>query len=192
MRQKIVNQIFNPHGFFFFLFTGATWYCHAFCIVFIYFASFTGYEYDILKVISNLHVQGSKFGGKFDKVGGKSFLKIELRGVHEDLFFQVCLKYPKSIQKSISKVFQSYLTSVSKKFQKSPNITPKVFQKYPNSIPKVSQKDSKSIPKESQKFLKSILKVSLKYPKSISKVSRKYPKNLLKLPQITPTSFKKF
>ena len=38
---------------------------------FIYFASFTGYEYDFFEVISNLHIQGSKFGGKFDKFGGK-------------------------------------------------------------------------------------------------------------------------
>ena len=33
-------------------------------IVLKYFASFTGYEDDIFEVISNLHVQGSKFGGK--------------------------------------------------------------------------------------------------------------------------------
>ena len=41
-----------------------------------YFASFTGFEYDIFdifEVIFNLHVQGSKFNGKFDKCGIKSF-----------------------------------------------------------------------------------------------------------------------
>ena len=36
------------------------------------FASSTGYEEDIFEVISNLHVQGSKFGEKFDKFDGKS------------------------------------------------------------------------------------------------------------------------
>ena len=34
-----------------------------------YFASFP--EDDIFEGISNLHVQGYKFGGKFDKFGGK-------------------------------------------------------------------------------------------------------------------------
>ena len=61
-KQNSKNQIFNPHAFFFFLLTGALWYYHAIYIVFTYFASFLGYEDDILKVISNLHVQGSKFG----------------------------------------------------------------------------------------------------------------------------------
>ena len=58
-------------------------------IVFPYFASFTGYEDDIFEVISNMHVQGSKFGGKFDKFGGKHF-QIRLRGVHGVRIFQVC------------------------------------------------------------------------------------------------------
>ena len=40
-------------------------------MVFTYFASFTGYEDDILEVISYLHVQGSKFGREFDKFGRK-------------------------------------------------------------------------------------------------------------------------
>ena len=74
----------------FLLLTGATWYHHAIYIVFTYFASFTGYEGDISEVISNLHVQGSKFGRKFDKFGGKSFLKIELCRVNKVCFFQVC------------------------------------------------------------------------------------------------------
>ena len=34
-------------------------------MVFTYFASFTGYENDIFEVISYLHVQGAKFGGKW-------------------------------------------------------------------------------------------------------------------------------
>ena len=40
-------------------------------MVFKYFASFTGYEDDIFEVISYLHVQGFKFGRKFDKYGRK-------------------------------------------------------------------------------------------------------------------------
>ena len=35
-----------------------------FNLVFTYFASFTDYEDDIFEVISNWHVQGSKFGDK--------------------------------------------------------------------------------------------------------------------------------
>ena len=50
----------------------ATWYYHAIYIVFTYVASFTGYENDTFEVISNLHVQGSKFSRKSDKFGGKS------------------------------------------------------------------------------------------------------------------------
>ena len=65
-----VNQIFNLNAFFFFLLTGATWYYHTIYLVFTYFASFTDYEDDIFEVIFNLHVQGSKFGRKFDKSGG--------------------------------------------------------------------------------------------------------------------------
>ena len=57
----------------FLLLTGATWYYHAIYIVFTYIAAFTSYEDNILEVISNLHVQGSKFGGKFDKFGGDFF-----------------------------------------------------------------------------------------------------------------------
>ena len=49
------------------------WYYHAIYIVLAYFASFTGNEDDISEVISNLHVQGFKFGNKFDKFGGKSY-----------------------------------------------------------------------------------------------------------------------
>ena len=45
-------------------------------IVLTYFASFTGYEDDIFEVIFNLHIQGSKFGGKFYQFGGKSFKKL--------------------------------------------------------------------------------------------------------------------
>ena len=40
-------------------------------MVFTYIASFTDYEDDIFTFISNLHVQGFKFDGKFDKFGRK-------------------------------------------------------------------------------------------------------------------------
>ena len=70
LRQNSVNQIFYPNAFFFFLLTGAIWYYHAIYIVFTYFASYAGYEDDIFEVISNLHVQESKFGGKIYKFGG--------------------------------------------------------------------------------------------------------------------------
>ena len=61
-RQNSVSQKFYPHAFFFFLLTGATWYYHAIYTV------FTGYEVDIFEVISNKHIQGSKFGGKSLKI----------------------------------------------------------------------------------------------------------------------------
>ena len=77
----------------FFLMTVATWYYHAICISFTYSASFTGYEDDIFKVISNLQVQGYKFGGKFDKFGGKSFFLNELCGVHGVHFFKSEIDY---------------------------------------------------------------------------------------------------
>ena len=67
-----VNQIFNLNAFFFFLFTGTTWYYHNICLVITYFASFTNYEDDIFEVISNWHVHGFKFGEKINKFGGKS------------------------------------------------------------------------------------------------------------------------
>ena len=60
----------------FLLLTGATWYFLGIYIVFTYFASFTGYEDDIFEFISNFHIQGSKFGKKFDKFGRKSFKEI--------------------------------------------------------------------------------------------------------------------
>ena len=41
-------------------------------ILYIYFASLTGYKDEIVKVIFYLHVQGSKIGGKMDQLGGKS------------------------------------------------------------------------------------------------------------------------
>ena len=44
-----------------------------FAMLFTYFASFIGYEGNILDIISNLHVQGANIGGKKDKFGGKSF-----------------------------------------------------------------------------------------------------------------------
>ena len=51
---------------------GATCYYHTIFLKITYFASFTNYEDDIFEVSSNLHVQGSKFGGKMNKFGGKS------------------------------------------------------------------------------------------------------------------------
>ena len=55
-------------------------------MVFTYFASFTGYEDDIFEVFSNLHVQGSKFGGKFDKFGRKSLKKLNSAEFMEFVF----------------------------------------------------------------------------------------------------------
>ena len=72
------------------LLTGAIWYHYAIYIVLTYFASFTGYEDYIFEVVSNLRVEGSQFGGKFDKFGEKSLNKIELCRVH-GVFFQVCI-----------------------------------------------------------------------------------------------------
>ena len=43
----------------------------------------------IFKVISDVHVQRCKLGGKIEKNGVKTFLKVELQGVHGVLFFQV-------------------------------------------------------------------------------------------------------
>ena len=59
-----VNQIFNLNAFFFFPFTGATWYYHTIYIAFTCFALFTDYEDNNFELISNLQVQESKFGGK--------------------------------------------------------------------------------------------------------------------------------
>ena len=93
--KNSVNQIFNPHAFFFFLLTGSTWYYHAIYIVLKCFASFTGYEDDIFEGISNFNIQGCKFGGKFAnlaenlQIWRKVFFKIELRGVHGVCFFLV-------------------------------------------------------------------------------------------------------
>ena len=58
---------------FFSIFRGATWYYNAIYITFTLCAPFIGHEDDILEVISNLHIQGDKFGGKKYKFGGKSF-----------------------------------------------------------------------------------------------------------------------
>ena len=45
------------------------WQYHAIYTVLKYFASFTGYEEDIFKVIFNAHVQESKFGRNICKFG---------------------------------------------------------------------------------------------------------------------------
>ena len=74
---------------FFFLLTGATCYHHAIYIVLTYFASFTGYGDDIFEGISNLHVQGSKFGGKLEKFGGKPLKKLNAAEFMEFVFSQV-------------------------------------------------------------------------------------------------------
>ena len=50
LRQNSVNPICYPNALFVFLLTGATLYYHAIYIVFTYFASFTGYEDDMLKL----------------------------------------------------------------------------------------------------------------------------------------------
>ena len=68
---------------------GATWYINAIYIAFTHFVSFTGYEDEIFEVISNLHIQQSKFGGKFYKFG-RILFKMELRRVHGVCFFQFC------------------------------------------------------------------------------------------------------
>ena len=50
-------------------------YYHTIYLVFLYFASFTDYEDEIFEVISNLHIQESKFGRQINKFGGKSLKK---------------------------------------------------------------------------------------------------------------------
>ena len=74
-KTAYINYL-NQMPFFFFFLTDATLYYHAIDIVFTFFESFTGYEDDILEVSSHFHVQESKFGGKIDKFGGKSFKKV--------------------------------------------------------------------------------------------------------------------
>ena len=74
--KNCVNQIFNLNAFVFFFLTGAKWYYHTIYLVFTYFESFTDYDNDIFEGIFNLHIQGSKFGGKINKFGGKSFKKL--------------------------------------------------------------------------------------------------------------------
>ena len=63
LQQNSVNPIFNPNVFFSLL-RGDTWHYNAIYILFTYFASFIGYEDDIIEVISNLHDKEAKFGGK--------------------------------------------------------------------------------------------------------------------------------
>ena len=55
----------------FFLLAGTTLQYQAIYTVFRYFASLTGYDDNILQVISYLHVQSSKFGGKLEKIDAK-------------------------------------------------------------------------------------------------------------------------
>ena len=49
----------------------------------------TGYEDDIFRVISYLHIQGSKIGGKIYQFCVKSKLKVKLGGVHGVRFHQL-------------------------------------------------------------------------------------------------------
>ena len=83
-----VHQIFNLNAFFCFLLTGATWYHPTIYLVFTYFASFTDFEDVSFEVISNLHVEGYKFGD-FLKKFGKNLKKVELHGVYRFSFLQV-------------------------------------------------------------------------------------------------------
>ena len=76
MRQNSLNQIFNPNALFFSLLRGTTLYYNAIYIPFTLFASFMGYEDDILEFISNLYAQGTKVGGKRTIFCGKSFEKV--------------------------------------------------------------------------------------------------------------------
>ena len=54
------------------------------------FASFTGYVYYFFEVISNLHIQEYRFGGKIYKFGGKSFKKLNSAEFIKFVFFHVC------------------------------------------------------------------------------------------------------
>ena len=71
-------------------------YLHSKYIIFTYFASFTGYEDDIFEVISSLHMKGSKFGGKFKKIVGKSLKKINSAEFMEFVFSKSVLNMPAS------------------------------------------------------------------------------------------------
>ena len=59
------------------------------------FATFTGCEDGKKKFISNLHVQGYKFGGKLDKFGGKPQKSQVLQ---TPVFATLCMVFVKSIQ----------------------------------------------------------------------------------------------
>ena len=82
LQQDGVNQIFDPNAFF----SSFLQVLHDITMLFTYFASFTGYEDDISKVVSSLHVQESKFGGKIYKFGGKSFKKLNSAEFMEFVF----------------------------------------------------------------------------------------------------------
>ena len=84
--QNNLNEIFNLNAFFFFLLTCDTWYYHSIYLVFTYFESFTDHEDDIFEVISNFHIQGSKFGGKITKFGRNSFKKLHSTEFMEFVF----------------------------------------------------------------------------------------------------------
>ena len=80
------------------LFWGATWYYDTIYIQFTCFGSFIGYEDGILEVISNLHVQGAKFGWKKDKFGGKSIKKLNSAEFMEFVFSKSRPRLPRSFK----------------------------------------------------------------------------------------------
>ena len=53
---------------------------------------FTDYEDNMFEVISNLHVHGSKFGGKINKYGGKSIKKLNSMDFMEFVFSKYALR----------------------------------------------------------------------------------------------------
>ena len=61
---------------------------HDITMLFTYFAPFICYEDDILEVISNLHIQGTNFGGKKDQFGRISFKKLNSTEFPE-IFIQI-------------------------------------------------------------------------------------------------------
>ena len=71
-QHNSANQIFNTNALFFFFLKVDIWYYYAIYGVLKYFASFTGYEYEIFELISSLHIQESKFDGYIYKFSGKS------------------------------------------------------------------------------------------------------------------------
>ena len=81
-------QIFYLNAFFFLPFDR----CY---MIFTYFASFTDYDYGIFEVISNWHVEGSKFSGKILEILAENLSKSWAPRSSGSLFFsksvgQIC------------------------------------------------------------------------------------------------------